>query len=195
MPPEFYKQTIDAWLMKTVQNNKLIKLFKKVKLLILDVDGVLTKGEIIYDDQGKESKIFNVKDGLGIFLAHKAGLKTVLLTAKDSAVVQRRGRDMHVEEVVGGVLPKERALGSLMAKYKVKADEICFIGDDLIDIGLMEKVGLPIAVGDASDEIKRKAKYITLKAGGEGAVREVIDQIIRAQHLEKRISLFLKNFK
>ncbi|MEI8350491.1 MAG: HAD hydrolase family protein [Candidatus Omnitrophota bacterium] len=178
-----------------MQKNKIIKLFKKVKLLILDVDGVLTKGEIIYDDRGRELKIFNVKDGLGISLVRKIGLKTVLLTAKNSAVVRRRSRDMHVAEVIGGVLPKESVLNALVAKYKVKTGDICFIGDDLIDIGIMERVGVPVAVNDAPAEVRRRAKYITVKAGGEGAVREVIDCIIHAQRLEKKICQIVRDFK
>jgi len=177
------------------QRNKYIELFRKVRLLILDVDGVLTKGEIIYDDTGRELKAFNVKDGLGISLLRKVGLKTVLLTAKDSAVVRRRARDMHVEEVIGGVLPKESALNALMEKYSVEKSEICFIGDDLIDIGIMDEVGIPVAVCDAPAIVKCRAKYITAKSGGEGAVREVVDFIITAQRLEKKILQCLRQLK
>jgi 3-deoxy-D-manno-octulosonate 8-phosphate phosphatase (KDO 8-P phosphatase) len=176
-----------------MQNYKPTKLFKNIKLLILDVDGVLTKGEIIYDDKGRELKIFNVKDGLGIFLLSKVGIKTVFLTAKESKVVHRRAQDMGVIEVIAGILPKESVLDSLVKKYKVKKEEICFIGDDLIDIGLMEKVGVGVAVNDAPLSVKKIADYVTTCPGGRGAVREIVDLIIAAQGLEKRIYNFLKN--
>jgi 3-deoxy-D-manno-octulosonate 8-phosphate phosphatase (KDO 8-P phosphatase) len=167
-------------------------LFKNIKLLVLDVDGVLTRGEIIYDSDGKELKIFNVKDGLGIALLSKVGFRTVLLTAKDSPVVHRRALDMKVAQVIGGILPKESVLESLKADYKVKETQICFIGDDLIDIGLMEKVGLSVAPADAPAIVKKSAAYITKARGGEGAVREVIDLIIASQGLEKKILQLLK---
>jgi 3-deoxy-D-manno-octulosonate 8-phosphate phosphatase (KDO 8-P phosphatase) len=173
--------------------NKIIELFRKVELLILDVDGVLTKGEIIYDDKGRELKIFNVKDGLGIFLLRKAGIKTIFLTAKDSPVVRRRAKDMNVEEVIGGVLPKEGVLSDIKKKYKIKEENICFMGDDLIDLGLMKKVGVGVAVNDAPYAVKKAAIYITEKKGGEGAVREVVDLVIKAKNLEEEIYKFIKN--
>jgi 3-deoxy-D-manno-octulosonate 8-phosphate phosphatase (KDO 8-P phosphatase) len=174
-------------------NNKLAKLFKNIKLLVVDVDGVLTKGEIIYDDKGRELKIFNVKDGLGIFLLGKAGIKTILLTAKESKVVRRRAKDMGVTEVICGVLPKEKALRGIMNKYGAKYNEICFIGDDLIDVAAMKLVNMPVTVKDASTPVKKVARYITGKNGGEAAVREVVDLIITAQGLEDKIYAFLKN--
>lgn len=176
-----------------MKKNKPRELFKNIKLLILDVDGVLTKGEIIYDDKGRELKIFNVKDGLGIFLLRKVGIKTVFLTAKDSPVVHKRAKDMHVEEVIGGILPKETVLKNFLVKYRVNPQEICFIGDDLIDIGLMKKVGASVAVGDAPIMVKKAASYITSKNGGEGAVREVVELIFKAQNLENKVYSFLKN--
>jgi 3-deoxy-D-manno-octulosonate 8-phosphate phosphatase (KDO 8-P phosphatase) len=94
---------------------------------------------------------------------------------------------MRVSEVIAGILPKEDVFNYLIKKYKVTKEEICFIGDDLIDIGLMRKVGLPVAVNDASDMVKKAARYITAKGGGDGAVREVVDLVIKAQKLEKKI--------
>ncbi|MDD4955295.1 MAG: HAD-IIIA family hydrolase [Candidatus Omnitrophica bacterium] len=168
-------------------------LFKNVKLLILDVDGVLTRGEIIYDDKGREFKVFNVQDGLGVSLLGKAGIKTILLTARDSAVVHRRAKDMRVSEVIAGVLPKESVLASICAKYKVKPKDICFVGDDLIDVGLMERIGVPATVSDAPKAVKKYASYVTKRGGGKGAVREIIELIWQAQHLEDRILKIVKN--
>jgi len=175
------------------KKKKTKDLFSKVKLLILDVDGVLTRGEIIYDSQGRDLKIFNVKDGLGVFLLSKLGIKTILLSAKNSPVLKRRAKDMRVVEVIGGILPKESVLGRIKRKYKVKEEEICFIGDDWIDLGVIEKVGVSVAVPDAPLAVKRAAKYITKKNGGEGAVREVVDLILKAQNLEKKIYKIVKN--
>lgn len=168
-------------------------LLKRIKLLILDVDGVLTGGEIIYDSTGRDLKIFNVKDGLGVFLLSKVGIKTILLSAKNSPVLKRRAQDMNVAEVIGGILPKEKVLGEIMIKYNVKEEEICFVGDDWIDLGMMEKVGVAIAVPSAPLEVKRAAKYITKKSGGAGAVREITDLIFKAKNLEKEIYKFVKN--
>lgn len=173
----------------------LERLLNKVKLLVLDVDGVLTGGEIIYNDQGRETKIFNVKDGLGVFLLGKMGIKTIFLSARNSKVLRSRAKDMRVAEIIGGILPKEKVLPGIIRKYNVKLKEICFIGDDLIDLGVIKRVGLGIAVNDASLAVKKAADYVTVKRGGQGAVREVIDLIIKYQKLDKKIYKFIKNPK
>ncbi len=169
------------------KKTNIASLFKKVKLLVLDVDGVLTKGEIIYDDKGRELKIFNVKDGLGIYLLRRLGIKTIFLSARNSPVLKRRACDMMVEEVIGGILPKENMINDIKKRYEVSEEEICFIGDDLIDLGMIEKVGLGIAVADAPSIVKRGARYITRKNGGEGAVREVVDLIIKAKGFQRKL--------
>lgn len=177
--------------MRRSYKKDILSLFKNIKLLILDVDGVLTKGEIIYDDQGRELKIFNVKDGLGIFILRELGIKTILLTARNSNVLKKRAEDMKVAEVIGGILPKERVLDDILRRYKVKKDEICFVGDDIIDCGMVEKVGVGVAVADAHKSLKKKADYISSHRGGEGAVREIVDLIIEAKNLKREtISLF-----
>ena len=175
------------------KNNKVSNLFKKVKLLVLDVDGVLTGGEIIYDNQGRELKVFNVKDGLGVYLLGRAGIKTVLLSARSSKVLTYRARDMRVAEVIGGVLPKEKALSRIKKKHKVKENQICFIGDDLIDLGVIKRVGLGVAVSDAPSEVKKSASYVTVKKGGQGAVREVVDLIIKHKSLESKVHRWLES--
>jgi len=169
--------------------------FKKIKLLILDVDGVLTKGEIVYDDKGRELKFFNVKDGFGVFILSKVGVKTVLLSARNSSILRKRAKDMRVVKVIGGMLPKENELAGIKREYNVKNSEICFIGDDLIDLGLIKVVGLGVAVSDAVSGIKGAADYITKKRGGEGAVREVVDLIIESKGLNKSVANWLKKPK
>jgi len=154
---------------------------KKIKLLLLDVDGVLTDGRIIYDSKGRDLKFFDVHDGMGVYLLSKAGIKTILITAKGSAAIKPRARDMRVAEVIADVSPKSRALERIFKKYGVSAEEVCFVGDDLVDLCLMNKVGFPVAVFNALPEIKKKAIYITLRHGGRGAVREVAELILKAQ--------------
>lgn len=153
----------------------------KVKLLLLDVDGVLTDGRIIYDSRGRDMKFFDVHDGLGVYALRKAGIKTVLITAKGSRAIRPRARDMRVEEVFENISPKSAVLDKILKRYKVDVTEICFVGDDLVDLCLMKKVGFPIAVFNAAPEVKQAASYITLKEGGRGAVREVTELILKSQ--------------
>ncbi|TRZ96491.1 HAD-IIIA family hydrolase [bacterium] len=160
---------------------------KKIKLLLLDVDGVLTDGRIIYDSRGHDMKFFDVHDGLGIYALRRAGIKTILITAKGSRAIKPRARDMQVEEVFENISPKTAVLDKILRKYKVKADEVCFAGDDLVDLGLMKKVGFSVAVFNAVPEIKQIANYITLKEGGRGAVREVAELILKSQDHWSRI--------
>jgi len=153
----------------------------KIKLLLLDVDGVLTDGRIIYDSKGRDSKFFDVHDGLGVFVLHKARIKTVLITAKSSKTIKPRARDMRVAEVFADVFPKTAVLDKILKKYDCCLDQVCFVGDDLVDLALMKKVGFPVAVNNAAAEIKEAACYITQKPGGRGAVREVAELILKSQ--------------
>ncbi len=154
---------------------------KKIKLLLLDVDGVLTDGRIIYDSKGRDAKFFDVHDGMGVYLLKKAGIPTVLITAKGSRAIRPRARDMQVEAVFENISPKTRVLDKILNKYKVSLDEICFVGDDLVDLCLMKRVGFAVAVFNACPEIKQAASYVTLRYGGRGAVREVAEMILKAQ--------------
>jgi len=154
---------------------------RKVKLFLLDVDGVLTDGRIVYDSRGSELKFFDVHDGLGVYVLNKAGIPTILVTAKGSKAILPRAKDMRVAEVLADVFPKTSVLDKIIKKYKVSVDEICFVADDLVDLSLMRKVGLPIAVGNACGEIKEAALYITNRTGGRGAVREIAEMILKAQ--------------
>ncbi len=160
---------------------KILEKAKKIKLLLLDVDGVLTDGRIIYDSRGRDMKFFDVHDGLGVYLLKKAGIPAILITAKGSRAIKPRARDMHVDIVFENISPKTAVLDKILTKYKVSADAVCFVGDDLVDLCLMKRVGLPVAVSNAAFEIKQAAAYITLKLGGRGAVREVAELLLKAQ--------------
>ncbi len=159
----------------------ILEKLKKIKLLFLDVDGVLTDGRIIYDSKGRDSKFFDVHDGLGVYLLKKAGIPTILITAKGSRAIGPRAKDMRVDAVFADVSPKTKVLDKILRKYNVTSDEVCFVADDLVDLCLMKKVGFPIAVFNAVPEIKQAASYISLREGGRGAVREVAELILKAQ--------------
>lgn len=153
---------------------------KKIKLLVLDVDGVLTDGRIIYGDGGDELKFFDCQDGLGLALLAEAGLSSILISAKKSKVIFRRAKDMKVSRVIfsGNKLQTFR---TLLDKVNLKTEEVCFMGDDLLDLGIIKKAGLAVAVSNAASEVKEAAHMITKNAGGRGAVREVIEMILKAQ--------------
>ncbi len=154
---------------------------RKIKLLLLDVDGVLTDGRIIYDSRGHDAKFFDVHDGMGVYLLKKAGIPTALITAKGSRAIRPRARDMHVEAVFENISPKTLVLDKILNKYKVSPEQICFVGDDLVDLCLMRRAGFAVAVFNACPEIKQAASYVTLRYGGRGAVREVAEIILKAQ--------------
>ncbi|MDD5291613.1 MAG: HAD-IIIA family hydrolase [Candidatus Omnitrophica bacterium] len=155
---------------------------QKIKLLILDVDGVLTDGRIIYDSKGRDLKLFDVHDGLGVYLLKRMGIRTILITAKGSKAIKPRAKDMHVDRVYANITPKTIVYEKILKDYGIKADEVCFVGDDLVDIGILKRVGLPVAVLNACPEVKEVSFYTTQRQGGRGAVREVVELILKAQN-------------
>ncbi len=155
--------------------------FKKIKLLILDVDGVMTNGDIVLDGQGKEIKIFNVQDGFGIVLLKRAGYQTAILSARSSQAVAARAKDLKIDKVRQDAYPKIDAYKELLKELKLKDEQACFIGDDLPDIEVLREVGVSITVPNAVSEVKQIVDYITKHEGGQGAVREVVELILKAQ--------------
>ena len=152
-----------------------------VKLLILDIDGVMTDGRIIYSIYGDELKFFDVQDGFGITLLNRAGIKSAIITAKKSRIVKLRARDMKVARAYQGFIDKLIPYNKILRRFKVRPEEICFIGDDLIDIPVLKRVGFAVAVPNAMDEVKAASHYVTSKMGGRGAVREICDLILKSQ--------------
>lgn len=154
---------------------------RKIRLLALDVDGVLTDGRIVLDDQVGHSKNFDVHDGFGLVLWWKAGLKSAIITAERSQVVRRRAQQMKVAWVAQYARDKRRACERLKVDCRISDDAICFIGDDLLDLPVLTRVGLAVATANAVAEVKRVAHYVTRRPGGRGAVREVVEMILKAQ--------------
>ncbi|MBF0485256.1 MAG: HAD hydrolase family protein [Candidatus Omnitrophica bacterium] len=158
-----------------------LKRLKKIKVLAMDVDGVMTDGRIVYDGDGKELKFFDVRDGYGIARIRKAGLKTAVISARGCRAVKARTDDLKIDKVYLGVSPKVTAYGDMLEKFHVKDDEVCFIGDDLPDFEILSRVGFAVAVSNAAPELKGVAHYVTRCHGGRGAVREVVEKILKAQ--------------
>jgi len=154
---------------------------RRVKVFITDIDGVMTDGRIIYSIYGDELKFFDVQDGFGISLLNKTGIKTVIITAKKSRIVKLRARDIKIAKAYQGFIDKLIPFNDILKGFRVSPEEICFMGDDLIDIPVLKRVGFAVAVPNAVDEVKAVCHHVTSKAGGRGAVREICDLIIKSQ--------------
>ncbi len=151
-----------------------------IQLIIVDVDGVLTDGTLIVADSGEETKAFHVRDGVGITLALSAGMQVAFLSGRYSQAVASRAKDLRVEEVYQGVANKLAVYESLLKKYSLDDKEVCYIGDDLSDIPPLKRAGISYAVADAVEEVKKVARRVTKNPGGKGAVREVIDSLLKS---------------
>ena len=154
---------------------------QKIKVLVMDVDGVMTDGQIIYDSSGKETKNFSVLDGYGLVMWRRSGFKSAIITARASKVVSLRAGDLKIDKVYLDAYPKMEAYQKLVKDLKVKDEEVCFIGDDLPDMEVLQRVGFAVAVPNAVQEVKKIVHHITDRKGGEGAVREVIELILKTQ--------------
>jgi 3-deoxy-D-manno-octulosonate 8-phosphate phosphatase (KDO 8-P phosphatase) len=165
---------------------------RRIKLLLLDVDGVLTDGSVIYHDTGEETKVFNIKDGLGIRMLMDAGIEVGIVTGRTSRALHHRCDNLGISLVFDQVRDKTGVLEVISKEKGVGAEHIAFVGDDLVDIPLMKKVGLSVAVADAHETVLEHADMVTAAQGGAGAVREVCEAILKAQGLwEKVLARFL----
>jgi 3-deoxy-D-manno-octulosonate 8-phosphate phosphatase (KDO 8-P phosphatase) len=159
----------------------------KIKMILMDVDGVLTDGSIILGSGNMEIKSFNVQDGMGITLARLGGLKTGIITGRISDVVERRAKELKFDVVSQGSFNKYPEFQRIKEEYGVGNEEICYIGDDLLDISILQEVGFSAAPANARDEVKAICDYVTVSSGGHGAVREVVDKILIRQGKFDRI--------
>ncbi len=168
---------------------------KKIKLIVSDVDGVMTDSKLIVDDNNIESKFFNAKDGIGIYVALKYNLKVAIITgSKSMSVVNRFKKFKLLEDVIIGRDYKMEPLLEIINKYNLKQENVAYIGDDFIDLGPMNYVGLAFAPSDAVDDVKKIADIVMSKKGGEGVVRDVIDMILKSQNIHKTIVDYYTNY-
>ena len=162
-------------------NSDLTERLKRITLLLMDCDGVLTDGRLYFSASGEELKVFDSKDGQGLVMWHEAGFRSGIISGRNSSIVDVRARQLGIEFVHQGTLEKAAAFEKIVAEAGVSPDEVAFIGDDLPDALLMPRVGLAAAVNDAHASARSAAHLITTNPGGRGAVRELIDLILEAK--------------
>jgi YrbI family 3-deoxy-D-manno-octulosonate 8-phosphate phosphatase len=154
---------------------------QRIELLLSDVDGVLTDGSVVFDNQGVETKQFHIRDGLGIKLWRRAGYRFGMITGRSSHIVRMRAAELEVELVRQGVADKVSVVRGIVADMKLQLEQVCFIGDDLPDLAVIRQVGMGVAVADGSEDLRRAAHYVTRAHGGRGAVRETVELILKTQ--------------
>ena len=154
---------------------------KNIKLVILDVDGVMTDGRIVIDDNGVESRNFDIKDGMGVVVLMMSGVEVAIITSKKSGAVRHRAEEVKIKRFQEGIKKKTEPYEEMLKEMGITDAEVAYVGDDLVDLSMMKRVGLPIAVGDAVDDVKQHAAYVTKARGGYGAVREVAEMILKSQ--------------
>lgn len=150
-----------------------------IRLVLSDVDGVLTDGRLIYDEEGHEAKQFHIRDGQGIRLWQGNGFAFGLVTARRSPIVTRRAAELDIKIVHQGATDKLTSVREIAAEFGCELNEVCYVGDDLLDLAAIQSVGLGVTVADAPEEIRQAAKYVTSQPGGQGAIRELIELILK----------------
>ena len=166
-----------------MKKSEFIKKCKKIKLILTDVDGVLTDGCMYYSSSGEELKKFHTRDGMAVELLLQKNIKTIIITKEKSEIVISRAKKIKIFKVYSGVKQKDKILNQICTKFKVTPDETTFIGDDVNDEKIMKLVGLSFAPSDATQTIKNIADIITNTEGGQGVLREVTDKILLSQNV------------
>ena len=159
----------------------------RVNVLVIDVDGVLTDGRIVYAEYGDELKFFDVQDGAGLVFWNRVGLKSAIITARTSRLLKRRAKEMRIDFLAQGQLVKVNAFERMLKKLRTTPEQVRAVGDDLMELPILRRVGFAVAVPNAVDDVKTISHYITRRAGGRGAVREVVDMILKAKGLWETI--------
>ncbi len=179
--------------MSDIAMTEIVEKAKNLKLLILDVDGVLTDGRLFFDQQGNEYKSFNAQDGHGIKLLRQSGVEVAVISGRKSASVALRMQNLGISHVYQGFEDKREAFAELLVKLAITAEQAAHVGDDLLDLPIMVRVGLAVAVNDANPSVKQYAHWTTSRCGGQGAVREVCDLIMQAQgHFDAVLNAYLQ---
>ena len=155
----------------------------RISVLVLDVDGALTDGRIIYAEYGDELKAFDVQDGAGLVFWHRMGLKSAIISGRKTRLVRRRARELQVDFVAQGQPMKVAAYEQMLKRLRVSDEQVCAMGDDLMELPLLRRAGFAVAVPHAVEEVKQLCHYVTRRPGGRGAVREVVDLLLKAKGL------------
>jgi 3-deoxy-D-manno-octulosonate 8-phosphate phosphatase (KDO 8-P phosphatase) len=171
-----------------VKSEALADRCRRLKLVLSDVDGVMTDGRVLFLPGGGEARAFHVRDGLGVVLAHRAGLRTGIVSGRASADVEHRARELGIALVRQGVADKAAVLGEIMAAEGLAAHEVAYIGDDVNDLSVMRAVGLSAAPADAPFEVRAQAEMVTQAGGGGGCLREFLEAILRARGDWERVA-------
>jgi len=164
-----------------ISESELRQRMLPVRLFLVDNDAVLTDGRIVFGDYGDELKCFDVQDGHGLVMARRAGLLTVMLSGKKSRVNLRRAKELQMVKVYQNALDKLKVFEKILKRFRLKPEETLYIGDDLVDLPVLRRAGVAVAVENAVPEVKEAAHYVTRRSGGRGAVREVIDLLLKSQ--------------
>lgn len=164
-----------------IYGEEILHRARKIKLLLMDVDGVLTDGRIIYDSEGREIKFFHVRDGHGIKLLHRYGIKTGIITGRMSKIVDIRAKELGISYVFQNSFDKGLIIEKIIKEEGYNPDEIAYVGDDIVDIPVFRRVGFRVTVPDASYDVRDEVDYITLNYAGKGAIREVCEIILKSK--------------
>jgi 3-deoxy-D-manno-octulosonate 8-phosphate phosphatase (KDO 8-P phosphatase) len=163
--------------------DEVIEKAKKIRLLLTDVDGVLTDGRIIYDSDGKELKFFHVRDGHGLKLLISNGIEVGIITGRNSSIVEKRAKELGIKYIFQSVYNKAEVIDKIVALENIETEAIAYVGDDIVDLPAFKKVGFKITVPDAPLEVQKYADYITLNYPGKGAIREICEIILKSKGL------------
>lgn len=166
---------------------ELLQRASRVSVLLLDVDGALTDGRIVYAEYGDELKAFDVQDGAGLVFWNRVGLKSAIISGRSSKLVKRRAKEMRIDFLAQGKLIKLPAYEEMLKRLRVSDEQVCAIGDDVMELPILLRVGFAVAVPNAVEEITRISHYVTRRPGGRGAVRETIDLILKAKGLWEQV--------
>ena len=154
---------------------------RRIALVLMDVDGVMTDGSISFIESDREAKTYDAKDGVGLWIAHRLGLRTGVISGRSGAAVLRRAQELRMDEIHLNAREKLAVYSSILRRRGLTDAQVCYIGDDLVDLPVLARAGMPVAVADAHPEVLRRAPFVTRAPGGHGAIREVIDAIVRAR--------------
>jgi YrbI family 3-deoxy-D-manno-octulosonate 8-phosphate phosphatase len=159
---------------------------KKIKIILTDVDGVLTDGGRYYSEKGEILKKFHVRDGMGVNILLRNGIKTIIVTKENSKITKKWAKDMNVTKVISGSIKKEAELSKICQEFNVSKNELAYIGDDVNDFNLLQLVGFSAVPNDANENIKKNVDYVCLKNGGNGAFREIVDIIFKEKFSNRK---------